>query len=66
MTKAESFEKAWELGFKGEFSLVDEIYHSDCRSFDYRTGIVANIENNKVVASTLWESIIFGPHRTLL
>ena len=26
MTKAEKFEKAWILGFKGDFSLVDEIY----------------------------------------
>ena len=26
MTKAEKFEKAWRLGFKGDFSLVDEIY----------------------------------------
>ena len=29
MTKAEAFEKAWRLGFKGDFSLVDEIYHPD-------------------------------------
>ena len=26
MTKAEVFEKAWRLGFKGDFSLVDEIF----------------------------------------
>ena len=26
MTKAEKSEKAWRLGFKGDFSLVDEIY----------------------------------------
>ena len=65
MTKAEKFEKAWRLGFKGDFSLVDEIYHPDYKSFDYRTGIEANIEDDKVIASTLGESVIFGPHRTL-
>ena len=61
MKKAEKFEKAWRLGFKGDFSLVDEIYHSDYKSFDYRTGIEANIEDDKVIASTLGESVIFGP-----
>ena len=65
MTKAEKFEKAWRLGFKGDFSLVDDVYHSDYKSFDYRTGIEANIEDDKVIASTLGESVIFGPHRTL-
>ena len=65
MTKAEKFEKAWRLGFKGDFSHVDEIYHPDYKSFDYRTGIEANIEDDKVIASTLGESVIFGPHRTL-
>ena len=61
MTKAEVFEKAWRLGFKGDFSLVDEIYHSDYKSFDYRTGIEANIEDDKVIASTLGESVILDP-----
>ena len=65
MMKAEKFEKAWRLGFKGDFSLVDEIYHPDYKSFDYRTGIEANIEDDKVIASTLGESVIFGTHRTL-
>ena len=65
MTKAEEFEKAWRLGFKGDFSLVDEIYHPDYKSFDSRTGIEANIEDDKVIAATLGESVIFGPHRTL-
>ena len=65
MTKAKKFEKAWRLWFKGDFSLVDEIYHPDYKSFDYRTGIEANIEDEKVIASTLGESVIFRPHRTL-
>ena len=44
---------------------MDQIYHPDYSSFDYRTGIEANIEDDKVIASTLGESVIFGPHRTL-
>ena len=29
MTKAGAYEKAWRLGFKRDFSLVDEIFHPD-------------------------------------
>ena len=29
MTRAEAFEKAWRLAMKGDFTLVDEIYHPD-------------------------------------
>ena len=29
MTKAEAYDKAWRLGRKGDFSLVDEIYHQN-------------------------------------
>ena len=29
MTKAEAYDKAWRLGLKGDFSLVDKIYHPD-------------------------------------
>ena len=59
MTKAEKFEKAQRIGLKGDFSLVDKIYHPDYKSFDYRAGIEANIEDDKVIASTLGESVIF-------
>jgi len=27
MTKAEEAEKAWRLGFRGDFSIVDSIFH---------------------------------------
>ena len=32
MTKEEVFDKAWKLGLKGDFSLVDEIYHPKYRA----------------------------------
>ena len=47
MTKAEAYDKVWRLGRKGHFSLVDEIYHLNYKSIDYRTGIEANIEDDK-------------------
>ena len=65
MTKAEAYDKAWRLGRKGDFSLVDEIYHQNYKSIDYRTGIEANIEDDKVIVSTLGESVVFGPSKAL-
>ena len=53
MTKAEAYVDAWRLGYKGDFFLVDQIYHVDYKSFDYRTGIEANLEDDKVITSTL-------------
>ena len=34
MTKAEEFDEALRLASKGDFSLVDEVYHPDYRAFD--------------------------------
>ena len=53
MTKAEAYDKAWRLGARGDFSLVDQIYHPDYSSFDYRTGIEANIEDDKLIVTTI-------------
>jgi hypothetical protein len=47
------------------FSLVDQIYHLDCKSFDYRTGIEANLEDDKIITSTLIESMIMGPFEAM-
>ena len=51
MTKADAFEKACRLGFKGDFSLEVEIDHPEYKSCDYRTGIEANIEDDKVIVA---------------
>ena len=29
ITKAEMYERAWRLGYRGDFSLVDKIYHPE-------------------------------------
>ena len=47
MTKAEAYEKAWRLGYKGAFSLVDQIYHPQYSAFEDTTGITANLEDVK-------------------
>ena len=49
MTKAESYDKAWRLGLKGDFSLVDKLYHPMYRSTDNFFGIEMNLENDKSV-----------------
>ena len=48
MTKAEAYDKAWRLGLKGDFSLVDKIYHPDYLAYDYRAGVEVNLEMDKV------------------
>ena len=65
MTRAEAFDKAWRQGFRGNFSLVDKIYHRDYSSFDYRAGLEVNLEMDKVVMSTLSEQVTKGPTRTI-
>ena len=65
MTKAEEFDKAWRLGFKSDFSLVDEIYHPDYKSYDYRTGIEANIKDDKVIVSSRNQTTTIGPFKTI-
>ena len=53
MTKAETFERAWRLGYKGDYSLVDEIYHPEYSAFEDTTGITANLEGGKTVVLSL-------------
>lgn len=65
MTRAEEFDKAWKLGLKGDFSLVDEIYHPEYAAFDNTSGVEVNLEADKIAVSTIREIIIFGPRKIL-
>ena len=58
MTRAEAFDKAWRLGIKGDFSLIDEIYHPDYKALDAYSGVEVNLEADKEVASTLGDLLI--------
>ena len=44
MTKAEEFDKARRLAYKGDFSLVEKLYHPGCKSFDHRVGMEVNLD----------------------
>ena len=63
MTKAEAYEKAWRLGYKGDFSLVDHIYHPEYSTFEDTTGITANLDDDKTVVLSLNSSVIIGPYK---
>ena len=66
MTRTEAFDKAWRIAFKEkDFSLVDEIQHSEYSAYDDRTGIDVNLEADKTVVLTLKETITFGPIQTV-
>ena len=65
MTKAEVYDKAWRLGFNGDFSLVDKIYHPDYSAYDYRAGVEVNLEMDKVVIATLGENVTQGKMRVI-
>ena len=62
MTKAETYERTWRLGYKGDFFLVNEIYHPEYSAFEDTTGITANLENEKTVVLSLSGSVIIGPY----
>ena len=65
MTKAEAYEKAWRLGYKGDFSLVDQIYHPQYSAFEDTTGITANLEDDKTVVLSLSSTVVIGPYKCL-
>ena len=49
MTRTEAYEKAWRLAMKGDFTLVDEIYHPDYKAIDVTTVIEHNLADDKAV-----------------
>ena len=65
MTKAETYEQAWRLGFKGDFSQVDSLYHPEYSTIDHTTGIKSNLNDDKVVVSTLSDSIVLGAYEVV-
>ena len=65
MTKAETYEQAWRLGFKGDFSQVDNLYHPEYSTIDHTTGIKSNLNDDKVVVSTLSDSIVLGAYEVV-
>ena len=65
MTKAETYEQAWRLRFKGDFSQVDSLYHPKYSAIDHTTGIKSNLNDDKVLVSTLRDSIVLGTYEVV-
>ena len=65
MTKAEAYEKAWRLGFKRDFSQFDSLYHPEYSAIDHTTSIKSNLNDDKVVVSTLSDSIVLGAYEVM-
>ena len=61
MTRSEAYEEAWRLAIKGDFTLVDEIYHPGYKATDVTTGIEHNLADDKAIVSSFAEEIIIGP-----
>lgn len=60
------FDQAWRLAFKeNDFSLVDEIYHPDYSAPDPTTDITVNLEDDKIIVSTLNQQNTIGYFRLL-
>ena len=57
--------KLGRLGNKGDFSLVDQIYHPQYSAFEDTTGITANLEDDKTVVLSLSSAVIIGPYKCL-
>ena len=56
MAKADQFDKAWRLAFKNsDFSLANEIYHPDYSATNFITGVTVNLEDDKIIVSTMRE-----------
>jgi hypothetical protein len=64
MTKAEEFDKARRLAYKGDFSLVEKLNHPDCKHFDHRVGLEVNLDMQSALM-TAYENTTFGPFRVI-
>ena len=65
MSKAEEFNKAWEIGMQDDFSLVDALYHPDYITIDHQTGNRIDIEADKELISQVKGMITVGPSRII-
>ena len=61
MSKVEKNFTAWNQAMNGILSLVYQLYHPDDKSIDFRTGIMANIEDDKVIVAHYLTEMDTGP-----
>ena len=48
----------------GDFSLVEKLYHPDCKHFDDRVGLEVNLDMQSALM-TAYENTTFGPFRVI-
>ena len=65
MTKAEEFAKAWRLGSKGDFSLVDKIYNPKYRAIQKNINVEVDLEADKIVIQTISDVLTTGPYKVI-
>ena len=65
MTKAEEFDKAWRLGSKGDFSLVDKIYHPKYCAIQKNINVEVDLEADKIVIQTISDVLTTGPYKVI-
>ena len=66
MSKADEFNKAWDMGMQGDFSLVDALYHPDYITVDHQTGDHIDIEADKELINQVKDMVTIGPCRVIL
>ena len=66
MTKAEAYVVAWRVGVgKKDFSIVDQIYHSEYKSIDHLTSVEVSLQDEKAQITAFDQEIIIGPFQIL-
>ena len=63
MNRGEAFDKAWRPGIKGDFSLNDEIVHTDYEFINQ--GVKINRDVSKAVLAGIGKSGMYGPCRVI-
>ena len=53
------------MGLKGDFSLVDEIYHPKYRAIQKNINVEVDLDADKIVISTVSDFMTFGPFRVI-
>ena len=65
MSKLNELRKAHKMAHKGNFSLMDKIYHQDFRGYDPRVSSWINYEEHKILLPTIQKVIKGGKSRII-
>ena len=63
--KGEPIETAWRLGFRGDYSLIEEMIRPEYLCLDHRMELEANFESEKVLMKTMSSMVASGPCKIL-